>query len=397
MIEMMVGEYAKPTPGLKGTVYGRTRGTISGYVMKMSSSGKFLGGGYMTANDGAGAVFIVDLSNLSNPVIKRNIRLPEWRTGATAGTYTRAGQSVRGTADLRRIVTNSESGGFDMGALYVIELDADHNVTDSVRLIPAGTVGGDYLGTYLDMSEDGTVIAVSAVGYSSFTGRVYIYARKNGTWALEAIIPRPAGELGQRFGTTISISGDGEWMTTACLGSATPGISRVYLFKRNGGTWNLVTTVADSRGLTGSGRQTGHLSTDGKKLFVAYCYHNSAPGTPEGGYDIYDINQTTGALSGKQTVPNGVPGGGYSVISYVNYDGSAIMGSPSLPAGNQYRGVNCVQLNKDTGQYENSWSFTTPDLAAYQVYPAINDAATVWAAACPSLLLQQKDSFFCGR
>ena len=397
MLEMLLGKSMKPTIGLTGNVYGRTQKSITGNGMRLSGDGKYLASGYSTANSGTGEVYISDLRTLSAPFIKRVIRLPDWKPGSTAGTFSRAGHTVRGNRDLSVIMANTQADGFDKGAIYVMDLDSDHAVTASSKIYPAGSGSGDYFSQYCDMSDDGNFIVASSVGYNSFIGRVYIYNRVLGNWVLEKTLDRPAGEQCVRFGLPVTISANGEFMATSALPSAAAGSSRVFLYKRNGGSWNLVSTINDTRSISGAGRISGYVSPDGKKLCVAYSYNSSTAGTPEGGIDIYDINQTTGATSLIANVTNGIAGGGYNVQPFFSYDGSTFLGSPCLPVGNQYDGLQCIQFNPETQQYERSWSFTTTAIAKYPVYPVTNDAATMWAAACPNLVLLAQDSFFVGR
>lgn len=397
MIEMLLSKYGVSNPGLQGNVYGRTQKSIIGNGMKMSSSGKFLASGYLTGNSGTGEVYISDLTTLTAPYIKRTIRLPDWKPGGAAGVYSRAGQIVRGSNDLATVATNTSPDGIDKGAIYVMSLDPDHNVVGSTKIYPAGIGSGDYFASYFDVSGNGNLLVASSIGYNSFNGRVHIYSRNGGTWTLEKIIDKPTGSSCMRFGTPVTLSEDGEFMAVSGIPSAVAGSSKVYLFKRNGGAWDLAATIADTRNLSGGGRISGYISGDSKKLAVTYSYHSSTAGTPEGGVDFYTVNPTTGAVTLTDTVPNGIAGGGYNIQPFMSHDGSAFLGSASLPAGNQFNGMNCIQLNETTGKYEQSWSFTTPAIAQSPIYPVCNAAGTIWAAACPSLVLIAQDSFFCGR
>jgi hypothetical protein len=119
-----------------------------------------------------------------------------------------------------------------------------------------GVWQGDLMGASVSISESGNVIAVGAEGQGtipimpripSLSGAVYIYRRTGTTWASEAYLKTTNAGDGDAFGTSVSLSADGETFVAGAPGErsansnpaddSAPGSGAVYLFKRVSGTW----------------------------------------------------------------------------------------------------------------------------------------------------------------
>lgn len=399
MLEALLTPSVRAGFGLKGTLLAAKKAFISGEHMTMSADGRYLASGKENQNNGTGEVWITDLINPSNPVVTKSIILSEWKPGGSVGVFTRAGNVVKGSDDLKTLAINSAYNGVDLGTVFITKLDASWNPIGSpTRILASNTTTNDVHGQFLDMNKDATRLAVAATGYGSSTGRVIIYLYISNNWVQEKILDRPAGETCFRFGYEVNMSRDGNMLVASSLPN-TPGSSRVFLYKRAGiGAWDLVSTIADSRSITNTGKIIGYLSGDGKKLFVAYSYNTSTAGSPEGGVDIYDINPTTGATTLVQTVPNGIAGGGYGGVASVSYDGSTFLGALTMSAGNQYDALNCVQVTEPGGPYDNAWTYKNTDTSTYNLNSIIDQNATKWVSSCPLILSSSAlNSFFVGK
>lgn len=82
----------------------------------------------------------------------------------------------------------------------------------------------NYFGGNLAMSDDGTVLAVAAVGWESFQGRVYVYSLVGNEWVQKTSFN---GTSHSRLGDALSLTSDGNRIA---LGSKPNGGYRVMLY-----------------------------------------------------------------------------------------------------------------------------------------------------------------------
>ena len=116
------------------------------------------------------------------------------------------------------------------------------------------------------ISDDGNTLVVGAYAEDSnatgingdqsnndalFAGAVYVYVRSGGTWVLEAYLKGSNTEAGDSFGTSVSISGDGNTLAVGAISedsnatgvngdqtnNSVSGAGAVYIFTRSGSNW----------------------------------------------------------------------------------------------------------------------------------------------------------------
>lgn len=137
--------------------------------------------------------------------------------------------------------------GFGRGAVFVFERNADGESWGQVREIEAPIFGEPY-GSAIALGEDLLVVGVPHA--DDDRGAVQLFARQGG-WGGFATLTAPDGEIGDRFGTAVAISGD-LIVVGAELDDAAGALSgSVYVFGRNQGgadAWGLVAklTAADT-------------------------------------------------------------------------------------------------------------------------------------------------------
>lgn len=121
------------------------------------------------------------------------------------------------------------------------------------------------------------------------TGAVYVFERTGTTWSQQAYIKASNSEAYDFFGTVVELSGDGTTLAIASTGedsnatgingdqtdNSIPYAGAVYLFKKNGGTWTQESYIkATNTGIdpwTSDGDSFGYfmvLSNDGNTLAV---------------------------------------------------------------------------------------------------------------------------------
>lgn len=149
---------------------------------------------------------------------------------------------------------------------------------------------GDYFGS--DLSIQNEVLAISATGYLSNKGAVFVHSRNTGgsdNWGLVKRIDTPDGTANDKFGTAIELNGT-DLFVAAPGNDANNGA--VYLFKKDqGGTdsWGFVKKITSP--ITNPGSEFGtDISFSGQALVVkdkdrnVYLYQVDNGGTNNWGY-----------------------------------------------------------------------------------------------------------------
>jgi hypothetical protein len=153
------------------------------------------------------------------------------------------------------------------GAIYVYRRTGN-TWTPEAYLKSLTPDGGDSLGAFVAISDDGNTVAADALDEDTMatgvnavrqgdrvlntsSGAAYVFVRENGTWKQQASFKPSNTGLEDWFGVRLALSGDGNTLAISASleDSAAQGINgkqdddsaleagAVYLFKRNGGTW----------------------------------------------------------------------------------------------------------------------------------------------------------------
>jgi len=154
---------------------------------------------------------------------------------------------------------------------------------------------GDVFGYSVSISGDGSYAIVGArwedTGASQ-SGAAYIFKRTNSSWAQQAKIQASDNGRNHVFGDDVSISKDGFY---AIVGA--PGADAAYIFKRNttNSTWAQQTKIQSSDFQAGDKFGTGvSISGDGSYAIVGALGHRT--GTPRTGA-AYIFNRTDSSWS----------------------------------------------------------------------------------------------------
>ena len=213
----------------------------------------------------------------------------------------------------------------DSGAVYVFTRTA--NTWTQQAYVKASNTGAiDQFGYSLSISSNGNTLAVGTYREASAatgiggnqadntalaSGAVYVFTRTAGTWAQQVYIKASNAELDDRFGWSLSLSGDGNTLAVGADGedSLVRGIGynyytdnviaqsgAVYVFTRTAGTWTQQAYVKASN--TDANDRFGasvSLSTDGNTLAVGALQEASAA-TGIGGNQTDNTVSSSGAV-----------------------------------------------------------------------------------------------------
>jgi hypothetical protein len=155
------------------------------------------------------------------------------------------------------------------GAVYVFTRSGDEWTLDAY-LKAASSEANDAFGASIALSDDGSTLAVGAPTESTGpndSGAVYVF-RRSGAWSQEAHLKATTVGDGDRFGTSVALSGDGQTLAAGAPEEDAGGA--VYVFTRAAGTWTPQPIVRGTN--TEAGDQFGSrtaLSADGGMLAVS--------------------------------------------------------------------------------------------------------------------------------
>jgi len=152
----------------------------------------------------------------------------------------------------------------DSGSVYVYKRTLDGDWTQEVQL-QADDVDypsahelnfdgntNDRFGTSVSISGDTFVVgAPGDDDKGDDSGSAYVFYRSEGVWLTQAKLTADDGAAGVGFGTSVSISGD-----TVVVGSPGAGSGSAYVFERSGNDWTKFATL-----LAGDGADNDQFGT----------------------------------------------------------------------------------------------------------------------------------------
>lgn len=183
------------------------------------------------------------------------------------------------------------------GAVYVF-VRSGSTWTQQAYIKASNAESGDFFGTSVDLSSDGTYLAVGATGESSnatgvngnesdnsegSAGAVYVFIRSGTTWSQQAYIKASNAETNDLFGENLSLSDDGSYLAIGADGedSNAVGINgnesdntagnagAVYIFTRSGTVWSQQAYIkASNAEASDFFADSLSISTDGSYLAV---------------------------------------------------------------------------------------------------------------------------------
>jgi len=120
------------------------------------------------------------------------------------------------------------------------------NTWVETKLEPTGTSGAlstRLFGNAISISADGSTVVVADHWENSVSlndGAIYVFRKSGNTWSQEQRILSNGIAHDDQFGTSVSISGDGNTIVAGAIGEDFPGHSTgaAYVFKHNGTSWS---------------------------------------------------------------------------------------------------------------------------------------------------------------
>jgi hypothetical protein len=220
--------------------------------------------------------------------------------GSNTGSNDAFGGSVAISADGKTIVVGApvdETTLTDTGVVYVFDRNGDSFNQVGILTGSNAVNGSENFGFSVTTSADGKSIIVGAkndgVSGSTNTGLVYVFDRNGDSFNQVGILTGSNSATGDAFGASVSTSADGKTIVVGAssdelLGSSNTGL--VYVFDRNGDSFNQVGILTGSNSATGD--EFGNAiatSADGKTIVVGVPKDELISGNTGLAY-VYDRN-----------------------------------------------------------------------------------------------------------
>jgi hypothetical protein len=145
-------------------------------------------------------------------------------------------------------VVGATEDAMQIGAAYVYSKFGSNWVFQQ-RLVPAQAGTNDLVGASVAIS--GNLIAIGAPGFNTnsstaLPGAVFTFGQTNGVWSQQAWLFEPDGQRGDRFGTSVAITGSGQTIVVGSsfhsdFGATNSGA--VYVYDFTGIGWQLAAKI----------------------------------------------------------------------------------------------------------------------------------------------------------
>jgi hypothetical protein len=217
-----------------------------------------------------GEVYVFTRPNSATPSFTQTAKLTP--SDSAAGDY--FGSSLAVSADGTTIVAVGSFGQQGANKAYIFTRPSDGwaNTTETAQLTGVGFGQAVRLSTPT-VSADGGVVALRASGSLATQQAVYVYERPGGGWATAtetARLTTPDNLLQADFGRSMAISRDGATIAVGAPASSFPGYTPgVFIFVRPSATWTDVTATAKLTVAGGDVFSVGHtvaMSGDGSVI-----------------------------------------------------------------------------------------------------------------------------------
>lgn len=219
-----------------------------------------------------------------------------------------------------------------------------------------------FFGSAVELSADGSTAVVGAYYQDSGTGAAYVYRKQHGTWSKTATLTASDATAGDYFGSNLAISANGSLIAVGAWGrdNVTGG---AYVFKQNAGQWKQIAEFSDPDGVSGDGFGTGVAMTpSGSTMVIGANGHDSYAGA------AYVFNRHRGhwKRAGELVASDATEDAGLGTSAAIAADGSTILLGAYL-ARDDLHGAAYV-FTKTGGDWSQSAELTASDGTAVSYF-----------------------------
>jgi hypothetical protein len=281
-----------------GNIDGEAAGDQSGHSVSLSSDGSVVAIGAPYNNANIGHVRLYKNTGGSWDQIGGDIdgEAAEGQSGSSVSL------SSDGSVVAIGAITNNGSGGGLVDSGHVRLYKNRGGNWFQIGFDIDGEAAGDYSGTSVSLSSDGSVVAIGAIGNDgtgSDSGSVRLYKNTAGTWAqIGADIDGEAA--GDYSGWSVSLSSDGSVVVIGARYNDGNGASSgsVRLYKNIDNTWTQIGTDIDGEAAGDQSGTSVSLSSDGAVVAIGARFNDGANGSDSGSVRLYKNTGDTWAQIG---------------------------------------------------------------------------------------------------
>jgi hypothetical protein len=208
--------------------------------------------------------------------------------------------SSDGNTALIGAYTESTSPNSQQGAAYVF-IKSGSTWTEQAKLLASDAATSDQFAYTVSISSDGNTAIIGApqqnTSPNTLNGAAYIFTRSGTTWTQQQKLLASDAASSDRFGFSVSISGDGNTVVIGAYAETTSPTSNqgaAYVFTRSGSTWTqqakLLASDAASNDLFG---RLVSISADGTTALIAAISEDTSPNTDNGAAYVFTRSGTT--------------------------------------------------------------------------------------------------------
>lgn len=216
---------------------------------------------------------------------------------------------------------------------------------------------------WIDLSYDGTTLAVGGTDTGITNGEAYIYIRTSGTWSWQATLtasdaPKPT------FGIGISISDDGNNVIVGCPKESTTNYGSAYIFTRSGSTWTEQQKIVAGDQVTNDYFGTSvSMSADGTKVAVGAPQGGLQASTTYGKAYIFTKSGSTWTQQQKITAPTLTTLRNFGQRMRISGDGNTILvggtGATDAQTSPTYTGKNVYVFYYNGSTWTNTQTISS--------------------------------------
>lgn len=211
------------------------------------------------------------------------------------------------------------------GAVYTYLCDVGRCL-ESTRLVAGDLAAGDLFGSAVALSGD--TLAVAAPGQQA--GAVYAYVRSGNDWVEQAHIPSPDGVLSAGFGGALALQGD---RMVVGANDALSGIGAAYVYVRSGSSWTFQARLTANDGLVGD-RFGSSVALSGDSVLIGAPYRPAAGAGSHAQGAAYVFVEALGLWTPQARLNAATAANGDSFAAAVALDGDrALIGAPLAGGG----------------------------------------------------------------
>jgi hypothetical protein len=168
---------------------------------------------------------------------------------------------------------NEDTGGSNAGAAYVFTRSGA-SWSQQAKIQASDKGANDKFGTSVSISNDGDTAIVGAYGEDTTAGEAgsaYVFTRSGASWSQQAKIQASDAESSDFFGFHVDLSGDGDTTIVGAANEDTGGSNAgsAYVFTRSGTSWSQQKKIQASDAQAGDNFGYGvSISNDGSTAIV---------------------------------------------------------------------------------------------------------------------------------